>query len=146
VLRVVLVREATGWVPFFCTDPNATVEQVLEVAADRTSLEQDFHDVKEVEGAGQQQVRDVWANVGAFHLSLWAHALTELWAWAQPKRALCDRKASPWDDAARRPSHADRRKALQRHCIRERFLCGGRGQPLPRTIRNLIRSLIKFAC
>jgi DDE superfamily endonuclease len=146
VLRVVLVREESSWIPFFCTDPSATVEQVLGAAADRASLEQDFHDVKEVEGVGQQQVRDVWANVGAFHLGLWAHALTELWAWAQPKRALCDRQASPWDDTARRPSHADRRKALQRHCVRERFSQGERGQPLSWKTRNLIRSLIKLAC
>ena len=79
-------------------------------------------------------------------MGLWAHALTELWAWAQPKRVLCDRKASPWDDASRRPSHADRRKALQRQCIRERFSQGGRGQPLSRKTRDLIRSLIKLAC
>ena len=29
VIRVVLVEEPTGWVAFFCTDPNATVADIL---------------------------------------------------------------------------------------------------------------------
>jgi hypothetical protein len=57
-------------------------------------IEQDFHDLKEVEGLGQQQVRDVWANVGAFHVSAWVHALIELWAWGQPQEAICARSES----------------------------------------------------
>jgi DDE superfamily endonuclease len=144
LLRVVLVREAHGWLAFFCTDPGATVTQILEAAADRAAVEQDFHDLKEVEGVGQQQARDVWANVGAFHLSLWAHSLVELWAWHQPKQALCDRKASPWDDPARRPSQADRRKALQRACIRQEIARGGHRRPLTRKIQRLLRSLMQL--
>jgi DDE superfamily endonuclease len=144
VLRVVLVRQRRGWVAFFCTDASATAEQVLEAVADRAALEQDFHDLKEVEGLGQQQVRDVWANVGAFHLSLWAHALVELWAWGKGKRALCDRRASPWDDPSRRPSHADRRKALQRHCLRQGFSHAGQGQLLTRKIQRLITGLVRL--
>lgn len=38
--------------------------------ADRFSLEIAFRDCKEIIGAGQQQVRFVWANVGVFHLCL----------------------------------------------------------------------------
>jgi hypothetical protein len=141
-LRVVLVREDHGWLAFFCTDVQATAAQVLEAVADRAALEQDFHDLKEVEGLGQQQVRDVWANVGVFHLSLWAHTLVELWAWHRPKAALCDRRASPWDDPARRPSHADRRKALQRQCLRREFSPSSHRRPLPRKIRRLLTSLV----
>src|SRR4029077_3268375 len=81
---------------------------ILSLAADRLSIEQDFHDLKEVEGLGQQQVRDVWANVGAFHVCAWVHVLTELWAWGQPRAVIGDRGACPWDDPERRPSHADR--------------------------------------
>jgi hypothetical protein len=39
VIRVVLVREATGWVAFFCTDATVTAEQILETAADRGAIE-----------------------------------------------------------------------------------------------------------
>src|SRR5262249_59405158 len=78
LIRVVLVREADGWAAFFCTDARATAAQVLRAVADRAAVEQDFHDIKEVHGAGQQQLRNLWANVAAFHLNLWAHTLVEL--------------------------------------------------------------------
>ena len=35
VIRVVLVQEADGWRAYFCTEPEATVAEVLEAAADR---------------------------------------------------------------------------------------------------------------
>jgi hypothetical protein len=144
VIRVVLVREEHRWLAYFCTDPQATVAQILEAAADRTTIEQDFHDLKEVEGLGQQQVRNVWANVGVYHLNLWAHALVELWAWGRPKGTLCDRSAAPWDDPTRRPSHADRRKALQRHCLEQAFSSARRGGRLPRKMQQLVRALMQL--
>ena len=142
---MVLVREAHGWLALFSTDPAMTAEEVLSAAADRFSIEQDFHDLKEVEGLGQQQVRDIWANVGAFHVSAWVHTLIELWAWEQPHEALCDRAASPWDDPRRRPSHADRRKALQRHCLGQEFLCLAEGQPLAPEIQEFVGRVIRHA-
>jgi hypothetical protein len=116
-----LVRER-GWLAFFCTDPNATAVEILEMVADRNSLEQTFKDVKEIWGAGQQQVRNLHANIGAWHLNLWAYTLVELWAWDKPEEELVDRSRSPWDSEPRRPSHADRRKALLRQALQEEFL------------------------
>src|SRR5262245_3691153 len=142
VLRVVLVQEEHTWLPFFCTKLDATAVEILEAVAARSAIEQDFHDLKEVEGLGQQQVRNVWANVAVYHLNLWAHTLVELWAWTKRKQELCDRKASPWDDASRRPSHADKRKALQRHRLEEAFSRIGPGQGLTRKCQRLIRGLI----
>jgi hypothetical protein len=144
VIRVVLVRERDVWVAFFCTDPQATVADILGAVADRGALEQAFHDLKEVWGAGQQQLRHVWANVGAYHLNLWMHTLTEVWAWARPQRQLTDRAASPWDDKGRRPSHADRRKALQRQGLRAAFQAAGRGRGQERKMRRLARRLLKI--
>ena len=120
-MRVVLVREEHGWFAWFCSDPIARVREILEMVADRAAIEQDYHDLKEVHGAGQQQLRNVWANIGSFNLLLWLHTLVELWAWNLPHEQLCDRRRSPWDDPARRPSHADRCKALQRMCFAEDF-------------------------
>jgi hypothetical protein len=117
VIRVVLVDEPRGWRAYFCTDPAASVADVLGAVADRFSLETAFRDCKEVVGAGQQQVRSVAANVGAFHLCLWAFTMTEAWAWGEPGEALADRSASPWDDPARRPSHADKRRAWRRELL-----------------------------
>jgi hypothetical protein len=45
-----------------------------------------------------------------------------------PVPELVNRSASPWDDAPRHPSHADKRKALQREVLRgelEEDLSGG---------------------
>lgn len=141
---MVLVRERDGWVAFCGTDPQATAGQILEAVADRAAVEQDFHDLKEVHGAGQQHVRHYWANVAVYHLNLWLHTLIELWAWEQPAARLCDRSASPWDDPERRPSHADRRNALRRQCLQTEIRSAGRGRPLPRRFQTLVRCLFKL--
>jgi hypothetical protein len=119
---VLIVREDNGsWRAYLCTNLSATAEQILEAVADRAAIEQNFHDLKEIEGIGQQQLRNFWANIGALHLNMWVHTLIELWAWNKPASVLCDRRACPWDDPARRPSHADRRAALRQEVIKETF-------------------------
>jgi hypothetical protein len=144
-IRVVIVQEVTGAQFFFSTDTEIGVREILETFADRASIEQVFHDVKEVWGAGQQQLRHLWANIGAWNLNLWMHTLVELWAWNQPRQTLCDRSASPWDDADRRPSHADRRKALRRTMLRAEYSAIARRWELPRCIRAITRRLVQLA-
>jgi hypothetical protein len=112
-IRVVMVREKTGWLAYFCTDPSVTAATILEAMADRGAIEQLFHDVKEVWGAGQQQVRNVYASIGAFTVNLVLYSVVEAWAWARAEEELVQRSDSPWDTEARRPSHADKRKAVQ---------------------------------
>ena len=141
-IRVVLVREPTSWVAFFCTDAEATVAAILEAVADRAAVEQDFHDLKEVHGVGQPQLRNYWANFGAYHLGWWLHTLIELWAWGKGHRQLVQRGQSPWDEAERRPSHADRRNALRRACLKEEFRQLQRRRPLTRKIRDLLGGLV----
>ncbi len=59
-IRVVILRYEDGsWAPYFCTDTSAEVRDILEVVAARWAIEEHFHDVKEVWGAGQQQVRNI---------------------------------------------------------------------------------------
>lgn len=145
VIRVVLTQEDDGWRAYFCTDPEAPVEVILETAAGRTTLEQTFQDVKEVEGAGQQQLRYWLANVGAYHGCLWGYTLVEWWAWDKPFGQLCDRTASPWDDASRRPSHADRRKALQRELLEQEFQQRWGERPCPPEIREFLTLLYDWA-
>jgi hypothetical protein len=144
VIRVVLTREATGWVAFFCTQPEATPAEILALVADRGALEQTFKDVKEVWGAGQQQLRNLHANVGAWHLNLWAYTLLELWAWDQPEQQLVDRKESPWDEEPRRPSHADRRKSLRRQCLREEYRAALAARGQTQKLKGLTRRLLKL--
>jgi hypothetical protein len=45
--------------------------------------------------------------------------MTEAWAWGRPEQELVDRRASPWDDPTRRPSHADKRRAWRLNLLRE---------------------------
>jgi hypothetical protein len=145
LIRVVIVQEPTGCEFFFCTDPEASVQEIVEAFADRAAIEQNFHDIKEVWGAGKQQLRYLWANIGAYHLNLWMHTLVELWAWNKSKAEICDRRDSPWDDATRRPSHADRRKALQRTILQLDYslLLACRG--VTRQIAAFTRQLLNLA-
>ncbi len=125
---MVLVRQDSGWLAYFCTDPTVSAAAVLEVMADRSAIEQTFKDVKEVWGAGQQQVRNVYANVGAMAVNLIWYSLVEAWAWRRGEEELVSRPA--WDEEDRRPSHADKRRALQREILRQeiRTVVGERPQ------------------
>jgi hypothetical protein len=145
LIRVVIVKEEHGWIPLFCTDPNATAIDIIEAFADRATIEQDFHDVKEVWGSGQQQVRNIWTNVAVYNLNLWMHTLTELWSWNRNGSELSDRSASPWDDPNRRPSHADRRKALRQHIMQTEFSTITAVWQLPRKIIRFTRELMDLA-
>ena len=121
-IRVVLVRYDNTWAPYFCTDTNATVREILEAVADRWAIEEHFHDVKEVGGAGQQQVRNVWSNIACWNLNQWVYTLVELATWDREQTRMTDRSNRPWDNPDRRPSHADKRKAILREMLHEEFL------------------------
>jgi hypothetical protein len=145
LIRVVLVKEDHGWYAFFCTDPDASAKEILQAFSDRATIEQNFHDTKEVWGTGQQQVCNIWSNVAVYHLNLWMHSLVELWAWDKPHEELCDRRDSPWDDAERRPSHANRRKALRRLIMQNELSTLAAARRLPRKIIQLAEQLITLA-
>jgi len=144
-IRIVIVQEQAGPQFFYCTDVNASVREIVETFADRAAIEQVFHDVKEVWGSGQQQVRNLWTNIGVWHLNLWMHTLVELWAWRRKATTLTHRDDSPWDTVDRRPSHADRRKALQAACLKEEFSHRAPHAPLPRKFRTLLKRLLRIA-
>ena len=146
LILVVLVKNDDGsWVAFCCTDTTASVADVLEAVADRSGIEQVFHDVKEVHGSGQQQLRNVWRNVAAWNMNLWMYTLTELWAWDRPASELRDRSDSPWDDPSRRPSHANRCNALRGQSLEMVISQHCRTLSLPAKIVELIGRLAKRA-
>jgi hypothetical protein len=119
VIRVVLLDEPTGLLAFFCTEASASVAKILATVADRFSLETAFRDCKEIVGAGHQQGRFFWANIGAFRVCLWAFTMTEAWACSRSEEELVDLQASPWDDPNRRPSHAYKLRAWRRELLAE---------------------------
>jgi hypothetical protein len=122
-----------------------TVAAILEAMADRGAIEQMFKDLKEVWGAGQQQVRNVYASIGALAVNLTMYSVVEAWAWALPEEELADRRRSPWDREDRRPSHADKRKALQRQILREETRAAVEGRAEWQEFHDLATRLLDFA-
>lgn len=145
LIRVVIVKEDHGCQFFFCTNPEVTPGEIIETFADRAAIEQDFHDVKEVWGAGQQQVRNIWTNVAAYNLNLWVQTLVECWAWNKPAEEIRNRQDSPWDDPERRPSHADRRKALRREILHNEYSSLSAAHRLSSKVRGLYECLLQLA-
>ena len=145
VVHVVLVKEDHGWYAFYCTDLTASVQEIIEAFADRATIEQDFHDVKQVWGTGQQQVRNIWNNLAVYNLNLWMHTMVELWAWRRNAAQLVDRSDSPWDDPMRRPSHANRRKALRAQIMQSELSTITTEWSLPNKIIRLAERLVALA-
>jgi DDE superfamily endonuclease len=145
VIRVVIVQEENDWLPFFSVGTQVTAVEILEAMADRGAEEQTFKDVKEVWGAGQQQVRNVHSNEACFNLNLWMYSLVEAWAWERSEEELVDRSASPWDSEPRRPSHADKRKRLQREVLQGEIEEVLAGRPSKEKMRALAQQLLDRA-
>jgi hypothetical protein len=145
-IRVVIVRYEDGsWAPYFCTDTSAEVRAILETVAARWAIEEHFHDVKEVWGAGQQQVRNLWSNIGCWHLNGWLYTLVELCCWDVPKSELTDRRSRPWDNPDRRPSHADRRRSISREMLQKQFQAALPRTPDNHKFRTLFETLVALA-
>jgi hypothetical protein len=145
VIRVVLAKEEDNWLPFLATKPEATPVEILEGMADRGALEQTNKDVKDVWGADEQQVRNVDSNIGCFNLNLWMSCVVEAWAWDKEEEEVVDRSASPWDCEPRRPSHADKRKALQREILEAEIQAVLSGRPTKEDFRALAQRLMQMA-
>lgn len=145
VVRVVLVRfEDGGWAAYFCTNPQVSPRDILETVAARWALEEHFHDVKEVWGAGQQQVRNVWSNIACWHLNQWMYTLVELCSWDLTQPQLTDRRDRPWDNPDRRPSHGDRRRAIAKEMLEKQFLAILPAAPESRKLRQWFSDIISL--
>jgi len=145
LVQVVIVRESMDcFRAFLCTDLKVSAVKILEAVADRYAIEQNFSDIKEIEGACQQQVRTLGSNIGAFHLNLWLHSMVELWAWNKSAKVLCDRSDSPWDDEKRRPSHADKCAALRRYVLKQTFFVSSNKNHEINKIHKQLYKLLKL--
>lgn len=145
-VRVVLLEHASGnWAAYISTDTSMSVETILKIVSDRWSIEEHFHDVKEIWGAGQQQVRNVWSNIGCWHLCGWLYAMVELECWDERHEQLVDRSDRPWDNPTRRPSHQDRRRRIARKMLRETFLSDLQTGTDDTKIRDRLEQLLALA-
>lgn len=142
-IRVVILQHDNGnWAAYFSTDPDMEVSEILKLVADRWAIEECFHDTKEVWGAGQQQVRNVWSNVGCWHINTWLYTIVELACWDEDMSSLVDRSDRAWDNPSRRPSHNDRRRWIARKMLMEQFSAhlpaGRKGSKLRSQIEGLL--------
>ncbi len=118
VIRAALAREVESWWRTF-TDPDLSVASILEAVADRSALEQVFHDVTEVQRSGSATIAlHVWANVGAWNLiGWWAHVASQ---------GLGPAVGSPVNGATRRGT---RRSVVPRTPIAARSYAARRCRP-----------------
>ena len=84
-------------------------------------------------------------QAGCTSTSWQSNTLVELCSWDQAKSELTDRGDRPWDNAQRRPSHADRRRKIAREMLRNPILAA-----LPATLnkpqfRTLLEHVIALA-
>jgi hypothetical protein len=90
-------------------------------------------------------VRNVYSNEGCFNMNMWMYSVVEAWAWQKQGRELVDRSASPWDSELRRPSHQDKRKALQREVLQGEIQEALSGRPTKQKMRQLAERLLELA-
>lgn len=145
-VRVVLLEHAKGnWAAYISTDTSMSVELILKTVSDRWAIEEHFHDVKEIWGAGEQQVRNLWSNIGCWNLCGWLYALVELECWDETSEQLVDRSDRPWDNPNRRPSHNDRRRLIARKMLRDAFLRDLQSDADQSKIRDRFERLLALA-
>ena len=72
-------------------------------------------------GAGQQQVSNIWSNIGCWNLCGWLYTIVELAPWDETSELLANRSDRPWDNPDRRASHADRCRQIAQEMLRNVF-------------------------
>ena len=101
--------------------------------------------MKEIWGAGQQQVRNVWSSIGCWNLNGWLYTLVELSSWDACQSELTDRSERPWDNPDRRPSHADRRRTIAREMLQKQFSAALPNSPDSSKLLSLFKALVTLA-
>jgi hypothetical protein len=145
-IKVVLVKEDDKtWVPLISTDVDVSVLEILESYAARFGIEEMFKDLKEVWGWGKQELRLLESNEGAATMNLLLFGMTELATWDRSHGELVDRKDSPWDDAERRPSHANRRNYLRRAILEKELNDALHLAAIPAKIMNVLEKIMRIA-
>jgi hypothetical protein len=145
-IKVILVKEdEKTWVPLISTDAMMSAKEILESYAVRFGIEEMFKDLKEVWGWGKQEVRKLESNEAATAMNMLLYSITELATWERSQGELVDRSYRPWDDADRRPSHADRRNFLRRELLAKEFTAVLLVKNTQRKITALLEMLTKWA-
>jgi hypothetical protein len=142
-IKVVLVKENDKTcVSLMSTDAAMEVKEILEAYGVRFGIEEMFKDLKEVWGWGKQEVRKLETNEAVTTMNMLSFGLTELATWDRKAEELVDRRASPWDDPDRRPSHADRRNFLRQAMLENELNTALGSQSIPKKIIPILKRLM----
>jgi SRSO17 transposase len=145
-IKVVLIKEdEKTCVSLMSTDARQGVKEILESYGVRFGIEGVFKDLKEIWGWGKQELRLLESNEAATVMNMVLYGLTELATWNGSQEELVDRKACPWDDACRRPSHADRRHYLRHGFLASEFYAALNSQPITTKLKSALKRLIYLA-
>ena len=109
------------WILLVSTNLTRTAKEVIESYSYRFNIEETFKELKEVEGIGKPQVRNLECTEATFQLQLFAYVLVELWSWNQDEPMLKEFRGFA-DDPKRRPSHADKRKQFRLQLLEKELL------------------------
>lgn len=123
-LRIVLVRDPNKRRQddaFFSTDPQMTVETVLQTYAQRWSLEVAFRDAKQQLGFERSQARTQKAVERTAPFAFVAYALTVTWFCRAGHHRYSSLRIMPWYRHKRGPSFADMQTLLQDELLQNDF-------------------------
>jgi len=108
-------------------------------------IEEVFKDLKEIWGWGKQELRLLESNEAATVMNMLLFGMVELATWHRTSEELIDRKDCPWDDASRRPSHADRRNFLRRSMLLNEFNAALASQSIANKLKSALKRLLNLA-
>ena len=97
--------------------------------------------MKEVWGWGKQELLLLESNEAATVMNMVLYSLTELATWDRKQEELVDRSFYPWDDATRRPFHANRRNYLRYEFLANEFIAALHSQPLSVKLKSTLKRL-----
>ena len=128
------------WILLVSTNLSRTAQEVIEAYSKRFSIEETFKELKEVEGIGKPQVRNLECTEATFQLQLFAHVLVELWSWDQDECMLKEFRGLA-DDPKRCPSHADKRKQFRFQLLERELLRICPDRLKPEKIKTILKHL-----
>jgi hypothetical protein len=148
-IKVVIVKEdEKTWLPLMSSDAEVAVVEILEILesyAVRFGIEEMFKDLKDVWGWGKRELRRLESNEAATTVNMLLFGMTVLATWNRSQGELVDREDSPWDDAERRPSHADRQNFLSRTILAKDFYDALRNARITTKIIHVLEKLMQIA-
>ena len=138
-----LVQHEGSWGMFISTDLNHDEQFILEQYSRRFSIEEMFKDLKEVCGLGKQQVRNFNSVKATTDLTLMSYTLVEFWSWDKSASELTQNRGI-WDDPNRRPSHKNKRQAMQFELLWQDFSAVYARDLNPKKMRQLKNNMLEL--